>query len=226
MLEAGYRGSITSRLDIDVELFYIRAKNYNVPVQSHPVIELDGTDTVHETPIISTNLPLELTQRGITVSVSYGSGELQVKPFMTLQQTRTKNYAPFINTPDDGLPGAEQNNIYSGIGKEAILKSTPAVFGGASVNYVLSSKINLNMSSYYYSAQTYYHLSNILFNDGIRGIDHINAKLLINANVLYEPVKGLHLFCTGKNILNDKSREFFRTDDIPFMLLAGVHYEL
>ncbi|MEO6220180.1 MAG: hypothetical protein ABIO81_07115, partial [Ginsengibacter sp.] len=66
---------------------------------------------------------------------------------------------------------------------------------------------------------------NIVFNDGLRGIDHINAKLIVNASISYEPVKRFHLFCSGKNILNDKSREFFRSDVVPFMLLGGINYE-
>lgn len=29
----------------------------------------------------------------------------------------------------------------------------------------------------------------------------------------------------GKNILNERSREFFKSDDTPFLLLTGVNYE-
>ncbi len=226
MLEIGYRGIINPWLNIDVELFNILGKNYNTLVDSRPYTELDGTDTVHVTPAISTNLPLQLVQHGITVSLSYSLMKLQIKPFITVQQTRIKNYSHFINTPDAQTPGAEQNNIYSAMGSIATLKSTPAVFGGASVNYVFSPKINVNINTYYYTEQTYYHLSNILFNDGIRGIDNINAKLIVNANIEYEPVKGLRIFCSGKNILNQTSREFFKSDVIPFMLLAGFNFEL
>ena len=49
--------------------------------------------------------------------------------------------------------------------------------------------MNINMSAYYYSSQTYTHVSYIIFSDGIRGIDHINAKLIVNANITYEPSK-------------------------------------
>jgi iron complex outermembrane recepter protein len=104
-------------------------------------------------------------------------------------------------------------------------KGTPAVFGGASFNWLPVPKLNFNLSTYYYTAQTYYHASNIVFNDGIRGIDHINAKLIINTSIAYEAAKGLHLFCSGKNMLNDKSREFFRSDSAPFMLMGGINYE-
>jgi len=226
MFEAGYRGNIAKGLNIDVEVFDIHAKNFNVPVQSHPITEYEGTNIIHETPIIATNLPLTLVQRGITVSLSWNTKKWQVRPFITLQRTMIRNYAPFINTADADLPGAAQNNIYSAMGSETVTKSTPAVFGGAYMNYSPVQKININLNAYYYSGQTYQHLSNILFNDGVRGIDHINAKLIVNASVSYEPVKRLHLFCTVKDLLNDNSREFFRADAVPRMLMAGLNFEL
>ncbi|MEO8147816.1 MAG: TonB-dependent receptor plug domain-containing protein [Bacteroidia bacterium] len=225
MFEIGYRGSITRRLNIDVELFDIQAQNYNTPVSSSPYIMLSGTDTVTVIPIKSTDLPLTLHQQGVTLSLSWNTKKLQVKPFVTLQHTFSKNYAPFINTPDAGTPGAEQYNIYSAMGEEAKLNSTPTVFGGGALNYAVTSKFNVNISAYYYSSQTYYHLSNILFNDGVRGIDHIPSKLIMNAKVSYEPAKGFYLFSSVKNILNDKSREFFKTDATPLMILGGINYE-
>ena len=41
----------------------------------------------------------------------------------------------------------------------------------------------------------------------------------------YEAVKGLHIFISGKNILNNRSREFYRSDEVFFRLMAGVNYE-
>jgi iron complex outermembrane receptor protein len=229
MFEIGYRGSITSGLSIDVELFNIRAKNFSNLIYSRPYIQLNGIDTVKVRPIISTNIPLILLQQGITVSLTYTSRKFQAKPFITIQHTKMKDYAQYNNTPDSG-PLVQNSdpvnkNIYSGMGTRSTLQSTPDFFGGASVNYTLSSKINVSLNAYYYGNQTYYHRSNIQYNDGIRGIDHIPAKLILNTNISYEVVKGLHFFCTGKNILNDRSHEFFKTDATPFMWLAGINYE-
>lgn len=123
-----------------------------------------------------------------------------------------------------GTPGAEQNNIYSGVGKTGTLKSTPSVFGGSTFNYAISGKLNLNLNAWYSSTQVYYHVSSIVLNDGVHGIDNIASKLIINANLSYEAARGLSIFCTGKNILNNKAREFFKTDDTPFMLLGGFNY--
>ncbi|MEO6316196.1 MAG: TonB-dependent receptor plug domain-containing protein [Chitinophagaceae bacterium] len=226
MLELGYRANISRAINLDVELFHINAKNYATPVSSRSYTQVNGTDTITVQPVRSTNIPLTLQQFGATVSVAWTTKKIYVKPFITIQHTTAKNYAPFLNTPDATSPNASQNNIYSGMGNSATLESTPAIFGGASLNYTLTQKLNINLYAYYYSAQTYYHVSNVVFNDGTRGIDHINAKLILNASVSYEAAKGLRFFCSGKNILNDNSREYFKTDAVPFMLLGGIHYEL
>ncbi|MEO6731908.1 MAG: TonB-dependent receptor plug domain-containing protein [Ferruginibacter sp.] len=230
MLEIGYRGNIIPGLNIDIEIFNINSKNYNSLVTHAPYRKLAGNDTITVIPLIPTNLPVTLRQQGITLSLVYSSKKLAVKPFITFQQSRTKNYAPFPNSPN-AAPSAIQNdpahnNIFSGMGTTAKLTSTPAVFGGASFDYKLNSKFNIDVSTYYYSAQTYYHVTNIIFKDGVRGVDHIKAKLILNANVSYQAVKGLNIFCSGKNILNNKSREFFRSDRVPFMLVGGLNFEL
>jgi iron complex outermembrane receptor protein len=229
MFELGYRSKLTTKLDVDVELFDINASNYVSLVTAGPSISIVGMDTILTSPLRSLNLPITVHQQGLTASVNYTSERFQLKPFVTVQRTRLKNYSEYNNTPD-ALPmfarvaNPALNNMYSAMGKEIALKSTPAVFGGVSANYAITSKLSTNVNAYYYSRQTYSHLTNVFFRDGIRGIDNIDAKFILNAGVSYEAIKGLHIFCTGKNILNDKSREFFRTDAVPFMLLGGINY--
>jgi iron complex outermembrane receptor protein len=225
MFELGYRGSISPGLSIDMELFNINARNYNNPVVNATYTQVSGVDTIQVVPVRSTNLPLRLLQQGITVSLTWTSRKLQARPFVTLQHTTAKDYAPFLNTPDAAVPNAAQNNIYSGIGTKTTLNSTPAVYGGAVINYAPVPKLNINLNAYYYSAQTYYHLSIILFNNGVRGIDHMNARLILNTSISYEPSKNIRIFFSVKNMLNDNSREFFKTDAVPMMLLAGLNYE-
>jgi hypothetical protein len=41
------------------------------------------------------------------------------------------------------------------------------------------------------------------------GYNHIQVKLIIHRNVAYQAGKGLYVFCTRKNLLNNKSTEFF-----------------
>jgi iron complex outermembrane receptor protein len=228
MLETGYRGMLSEKLYIDVEFFDIHSRNYTSITVHANYSKINGNDTTLITPLIATNLPVRLHQQGVTVSAAWQTGNLQIKPFITIQHSTIKNYSPYLNMPDASGPlaiDAQQNNIYSGMGIQSDLKSTPAVFGGASLNYTPGNKWNINVNAYYYSAQTYYHLTNSVFNDGIRGIDHLKAKLILNAKIAYEPTKGMQLFCNVKNILNNKSREFFRSDNAPFMLYGGINYE-
>jgi iron complex outermembrane receptor protein len=222
MIEIGYRGHFSKKLNIDVELFSIQGEHYNTLIYGVPYFGLNGTDTVITIPIQSTVLPLHLHQAGVTISATWTISKLQVKPFITIQETKALDYYRSNMLPAAGRPA----NIYSGIGTKQALESTPTVFGGATVNYAPANRLNLNLGAYYYGKQTYYHLSNILLNDGVRGIDHIPAKLLLNANISYEAAAGIKLFCTGKNLLNDTSREFFKTDRVPFTLLGGIHFEL
>jgi len=226
MVEFGYRAQLARNWNVDVELFHMDGSDYNTPVYGRPYQQLEGADTINMIPVRSTTLPMRLHQYGATISLAWRYERLEVRPFATLQHTEALHFAPYINTPDAGTPNAAENNIYSGMNNHSTLSSTPAFFGGATVNYVVNDWMNVNISSYSYSSQVYYHLSNILFNDGIRGIDHIPAKLIINANVSFMPAKGLRLFCTGKNLLNENYREFFKADAIPFMLAAGMKYDL
>ncbi|MBC7874329.1 MAG: TonB-dependent receptor plug domain-containing protein [Ferruginibacter sp.] len=228
MLEIGYRGTIATGFYVDIELFDIRSKNYSSLAFNPTYVKLSGNDTILVTPLIPTNLPVTLHQQGITISLNYQASKFHVKPFITLQRSRVKNYAPFLNTADATWPLLENpalNNINSGMGNEMGVKSTPAVFGGASFNWLPGAKFNINLSTYYYTAQTYTHASNIVFHDGVRGIDNIHAKVIVNGKVSFEPRKGITLFCTGKNLMNDRSREFFRSDTTPFMLLGGLNIE-
>jgi iron complex outermembrane receptor protein len=219
MFEVGYRYNIASSLSIDIEMFNIYGKNYNTLISENPVEQIQGSDTVMLMLIRSGTLPLKLVQNGVTASVLWKYKNVQVNPFITLQKTMAKNYVAALNVYASPL-------VHPGMPADQPLKSTPALFGGISVSYEPSPKLSVNINSYYYSSQTYGHLTYLLINDGIRGIDHIPSKLILNTSVSYEAFKGLHCFISGKNILNNKSREFFKTDAVPAMFFAGINYEL
>lgn len=219
MLELGYRGNISERLNVEVELFSINARNFNDLVDQRPYITMRGEDTILNLQIISDNIALKSFQKGITIAVNYNTQHWQVRPFVTIQQSLKQDYDSF-SVADGPIPP-----IYTVWGKKARIEGTPSVFGGATVNYS-AGRFNFNVNAYYYSKQKYYHMSNHMFNDGVRGIDNIPGKLLLNTRVCYEITNGIHLFCTGKNLLNDRSHEFYYTDAAPFSLLGGLNIEL
>jgi hypothetical protein len=231
MFEIGYRARLTPALDIDIELFDSRSANHRSFVRNGSYKEiLNGTDTIYMLPAISQNLPMELLQQGITASLTYYTKNLVLRSFVTVQRSRMKNYSPYMNTAGD-VPSVSndydpvQNNIYSGTGTTTRAKSTPTVFGGGSVNYAINTKLNCNLNAYYYSAQTFYHMSNMVFRDDVRGIGNIRGKLILNAKLSYMFGNNIHIFCSGKNLLNDTAREFFGADQTLFQLLGGFNYE-
>ena len=63
------------------------------------------------------------------------------------------------------------------------------------------------------------------FNNGTLGVDKIDSKQIINAKISYYPIQSLNFFINVKNILNQKQREFFKTDDIGIRVLGGINFE-
>jgi iron complex outermembrane recepter protein len=230
LIEIGYRGNLNNGWHIDVELFSTRSKNFRSFVNRAMYTKIINADTIEVNPSVPTNVPIIIVQRGITASLTYDSKKIKFTPFITVQHSHVKNYSPFLTTPDGGTgvfvnPDPVHNNIYSGMGTEEDLKNTPAVYGGATINFIPANRWNVNLSGYYTSAQVYTHFSNTIYNDGIRGIDNIKAKLLLNTTISYTPSKGVNIFCSARNLLDNKNREFFETDEVPFMLQGGFHYE-
>lgn len=218
MLEIGFRHNASSAVSIDVELFHTNGRNYNTLISSKPNVTVQGSDTIMLIPIRSGSLPLKLSQTGLTASLLWRNKKWQLNPFITVQKTIARKYVESVTIFAPAIVRPEMPSSLD-------LKSTPAVFGGMNINYKQSSKLSFNLNSYYYSSQTYRHLSYSLFNDGIRGIDHINSKLIVNASVSYELYKGLLMSVTGKNIFNQRSHEFYYSDAVPAMFLCGVSYE-
>ncbi|HWB93564.1 MAG TPA: TonB-dependent receptor plug domain-containing protein [Puia sp.] len=225
MFEVGYRGEFGREFSADLELFAIDAGNYNTPVETRPYAVLQGADTFVISPIRPTTLPMRLQQQGATINLHWKHGAWDVNPFFSVQHTECIDFAPYANTPDAGTPNAATQNIYSGIGANFDLPSTPVCYGGASANYKVNDWLNLNLSAYAYTMTTYYHVSNVIYNDGVRGIDHIPGKAIVNANIIFTPARGLRLFITGKNLLNENYREYFKTDAIPLMVMGGIKYD-
>jgi iron complex outermembrane receptor protein len=222
MIELGYRSEIAKNISVDAELFNVHSRNHSLQVTHRPIEMIVAADTINMTPIMTTNLPMRLTQSGITVSVTVNTRRFKIKPFVTWQQTIIKDYAASFLMPEVA-PGA--THIYSGMGTSSVLNSTPALFGGGTLDYKITRKVNVNVSSYFFTKQEYHHISALLLNNG-QGTDHLPGKFILNANISFEPVKGLQLFCTGKNLLSQTAREFYYTDKVPFMLMGGFSYQL
>jgi iron complex outermembrane recepter protein len=226
MLELGYRGKLADNLSVDVEAYYTMTKDYTNIIFG-PSTVTAGNPMVFKTLMTIENIPLSAHQLGTSLSVNYVLKRLQIKPFVTLQTTSLHDYSKYANFPNAAPQSLndfnpQQNNIYSGLGTTTSHQFTPHFYGGAFINYQLTSRLNLNLNSYYYSAQTFYHKDNLTYNDGRRGIQQIDPKLILNAKLSYSPTQSFSVFVSGKNLFNNDSREYYKTDQIGALFLTGI----
>ncbi|MGC3944410.1 MAG: TonB-dependent receptor [Chryseolinea sp.] len=229
MMELGYRSMLMSNLSLDIEGYYTKTSNYSALIQDVTVLTPENYPIVANTSMSIENIPMTVHQTGVSLSITAVISKVQIKPFITLQNTKLEDYSQYFSTTN-AAPGINNNfdpanyNVNSGIGTETNHKFTPKAYGGAQINYSFA-KFNVNVNTYWFSKQTFYQLDNTLVNDGTTGIEHISGKALVNAKVSYSPVKALSIFVTGKNLLNQKSIEYYKSDATPAMVLGGVSFD-
>lgn len=229
MLELGYRTKLRSNISLDAEAYLTQTQNYTALVRHETIMTPANFPVIASSSMTVENIPLSVRQAGVSLSMTIVVDKFQIKPFVTFQDTKLKDYSPYFST-SNAAPAAENNfdpannNVDSGIGTEKDHKFTPKAYGGAYVNYNISSKFSFNMNAYWFSKQTFYQTDNIKFNDGVRGVQHIDGKLIVNAKLSYKPVDQLTVFVTGRNLLGDKSVEFFQSDATSMMVMGGVNF--
>jgi iron complex outermembrane receptor protein len=227
MVELGYRAMIIGNVSLDLEAYSTKTSNYTAMIQDITTPTPANFPVVANTDLSIQNIPMTVQQTGVTMSFTIVVDKLQIKPFATVQKTTLKDYSPYFST-SAAVPAANNgfdpatNNVNSGIGKNTDHKFTPKAYGGAQINYSISEKFNVNVNGYWFSQQTFYHMDNITYNDGVRGVEHIAGKAIVNAKVAYTPVKGMSVFVTGRNLLNKKSVEYYQGDATAMMVLGGV----
>ncbi|HYG18449.1 MAG TPA: TonB-dependent receptor [Ohtaekwangia sp.] len=229
MLEFGYRTRLRSNVSLDAEVYLTQTQNYTALIRHATMMTPENYPVIASGSVTVENIPLSVRQAGVSLSMTIVVDKFQVKPFVTFQNTTLKDYSPHF-TMSNAAPAAENgfdpaiNNVNSGIGTERDHKFTPKAYGGAYINYSLSAKFNINMNAYWFSQQTFYQGDNIRYNDGIRGVQHIDGKVILNARLSYKPVNQLNVFVTVKNLLGDKSVEFYQSDETSMMVVGGVNF--
>jgi len=229
MYELGYRSRLRDNLEIDIEVFTTKTKDFSDIVFESGAFGVSPTVSFQGL-IDFTNLTVYTRQNGGTMSMNYVSGKWQIKPFITVQETMLYDYSIYANSPN--APALPTNNndpaVYNlNFGKGSKIKhlGTPSVYGGAYINYKLSSKININLNPYFFSDHTQLHSSNLTYKDGARGVEKIKSKIIMNAAVSYAVTKRLNAFVNARNFLNDRSREFYTADKTAIMVSGGVNFE-
>ncbi|MBT1705038.1 TonB-dependent receptor plug domain-containing protein [Chryseosolibacter indicus] len=228
MFELGYRTMLRSNLSLDIEGYHTITENYTALILGATTITPQTAPVIGHTSLTIENIPLKVRQQGVTVSVNYVVNKLQIKPFVSFQKTKLEDYSPYFSSTA-ATPSASNNmdpatynfNNVSDVDH----KFTPSAYGGAYINYALSSKFNFNLNAYWFSKQTFYHKDNFTYKDGVRGVENIDSKVLLNATVSYAPIKQLRIFVNGRNLLNRKSIEYYNSDATPAMIFGGINFD-
>jgi iron complex outermembrane receptor protein len=211
MIELGYRTQISSKLQLDIDVFQQTGKNLTAIVQT-------------EGPQQFMNVPTTAKQIGTTISLNYVPNEkIQFKPFITLQKTETEDMPSLYldpTLPSPPYPAVTYSN--------STHKYTPGSYGGFYFNYKPVSKLNVNLSAYYFGKQTQYDGS---YDETDKTTPQyangqIDGKFMLNARVSYEMVGGLNVFVNGRNLLGSDSREFYAADRTSGLYTGGVSYNL
>lgn len=227
--EVGYRTRIHKGLTIDACAYYFMAKDFSDVVIDSGKVNSAG---VLVESLDLNNLTVHTRQLGATISVNWDIKKWDIRPFVSVQRTWLIDYSPYRNTaaavpqPINNFDPAN-NNIYSGMGTTQRSLATPTVYGGAYVNWAINNKWNANVTAYFFSDQTQLESSNLIYmkaNDP-RGQQDVNAKLLLNAVVGFKPTPTLYTFVNIRNMLNNRSVEFFKGDAPAYLILVGVYFD-
>ncbi len=199
------------------------------------------------------NLDLKSKQYGASINIDWVISEkLIAKAHFTWQKTKLDNYLAYsrdeiiayqasmassdlnvigANTAagltDVGMAiaiGLEPDNLFvaesaaqpTDLKDDYEHKSTPSYWGSISLSYKPVKKLNIFVQSYYYGKQT--------FENQYYDVD-IDAKALVNAKINYQLNNKLSVYFNGRNILNNKTREFAFMDETPAMYLLGTNFK-
>ncbi|MBX2969215.1 MAG: TonB-dependent receptor [Cyclobacteriaceae bacterium] len=213
MVEVGYRVQVSRKLQLDVDMFRQHGENLTA------ILQVDGGGTRQ-----FQNVPTTATQVGATVSVNYVPNQkLQLKPFFTFQKTETKDMPSIYldpTLPSPPFPAVTYSNSTHAY--------TPGSYGGFYFNYQPVTKLNVNVSGYYFTKQTQYDQSYDAADKSTLqyAAGQIDGKFMFNAKVSYEVVKGLNVFVNARNLMGADSREFYAGDRASGLYMGGLSYNL
>ncbi len=216
MIEIGYRAKPSPRLQIDLEIFHARTKDY---CTLYPNGEYYTGSGGKLSPIQQyQNLNVKVRQTGGTLSLNFLPVEnLMIRPFLTVQSADLTDFSPdLFGSPDSTIDVAHQHD--------------PTTYGGVIVNYAPTNKMNVNLNLYYSGNQTHDYRD---LTSGSpfpppgttrlhqRKVD-ISVKLLLNAKVSYEITSGFSLFLNARNLSDASDYETAYSDQVRGMILAGI----
>lgn len=185
MFEVGYRSKLLPNLHLDFEAFYQKAKDFS---------NATGVDSIvgNKNYFSAQNLFVEPEQKGVTLSFNYvPNDQIQLKPFITWQETKLKNLVKTIGDPI--TKAFDEWDVYN-----------PKWFGGLYLNYLPVQKLNINATLYYMSETKMKYQYN--------KVSIMYAKLLLDTKISYHFTGKTNVFFSLRNldlltaITNDKTK--------------------
>lgn len=226
MYEVGFRAKLSKHFQLDLDVFSQSGENMTGFVKQAQQMDVDPVTGL---PIITVsrdaeNLPTTIRMNGATLSANIGTEKLILKPFVTWQQSKLIDFVRYQTVPE--ADPTTMKNIT--VTEDKTQESTPSLFGGFMVNWTPLKKLNINLNSYFFTATSQFHeQDNLMGRQEIRsGINELDGKVQLNARIGYQIIKNLDLFVTGRNILNQDSREFYGTDIVSSAYFAGLNFKL
>jgi iron complex outermembrane receptor protein len=215
-LEVGYRARLSPNFQLDIDVFRQAISNLTTTIirgftqyppspASDFLIEFD-------------NVPTTASQVGTTIGINFvPNGQWQVKPFITLQTTETRDLP-------DSYVDPRLSSTQPGMGFPQVTYSdsrheyTPAAYGGLYANYKPHEKLNVNLNGYVMSNQTWYSESGPTVNRG--------STILVNARINYSLTRHLNVYVNGRNLINQKTPQFLGGDYLGALYSGGILLEL
>lgn len=213
MIEVGYRVQISPKLQLDLDAFHQNGENLTA------IVQIDGGGTQQ-----FMNTPTTAEQIGATISFNYVPNQkIQFKPFFTFQKTETKDLPSIYLDPS--LPSPPFPTVTYSDSKN---EYTPGSYGGFYFNYQPISKLNINLSGYYFTKQTQYDQSYDANDDSTSqyAYGQIDGKFMFNAKISYEIISGLNVFANARNLTGADSREFYAGDRTAGLYMGGLSFNL
>ncbi len=219
-VELGYRTRFTQQIDMSIEVFGTKARNFR-DIFLHTFYQ-DNFQYIMQ----FDNLDTQAYQLGSTVSFSFTAHRLNGKVFATVQQTWLKDTPKNLwrlwefNNPLDPRNQTDTNHV-----------GTPDVYGGFYLNYQPLDKLNVNVNAYYFSSHT--QIRGDITIGGLNGdatytSGHfdIQQNFLLNVKVSYNFWNGLAAFVNLRNLFNINQEQFAWGDANHILCFVGLQFEI
>lgn len=224
LFELGYRTKIKENTILDIALFHQHFQGFSTLIAKIP--EFDPSTSTMTFGYNYENLPLEVKQNGITIALqsSFFNNKLQIRPNITLQESKFENYSEYYN--DQGAFGNTLDGHRDST-RNIDSEGTADWFGGLNIIYNPIPKLFIDISSYYFGDHVLHSAKESSFTTGAVekqvGSD-IKSKVLINLNVTYNLSDNLNVFINSRNLTNLKSAEGFGSDVTGVSVMGGLRF--